>query len=459
MNYNNIFIFLLFLLFLFPVRISAQQHSHSVINPKLPDVKNPSIPTPRYNSPFNNSNNPYQSQTSGHTNLHVPDDSQQRNAALIREIEEYQAYINRQKTQKEKDADYLTKNGFPFQGNNPTLTGTEHYYTAFDTINQMLSGKIPLHLGKAIFLVENAYYENKLNYSDYEKALKEKVNFCHMLMKEEKIDTSKCMAKNMVLFRLITDTIKVKLKGTERTYISYPIKYDYKDFKSEKSYDSHFVTKLMRTNEGQCNSMPLYYLALAEQLGAEAYWAFSPWHSFIRIKDNKGNWYNLELTNGYIMSDAHYINNSYIKAEALQNKIYMTPMDKKQTIAELLNNLALGYINKYGYDNFVLQCAKTSKQHSDRDLNALMIEADYYTRLTLTIARLLEAKQPEILKEKSPQAYKYYEKMLELYEQIDNTGFEELPVPLYEKWLEYIANEKEKAKSNNRLLQNSIIGK
>ena len=115
-----------------------------------------------------------------------------------------------------------------------------------------------------------------------------------------------------------TDTIKIKDKKTGKTLTHYPVKYNYEDYESKISYDSHFVTTLMRTNTGQCHSMPLYYLILAEEIGTEAYWSFSPRHSFVKIQDRKGNWHNLELTCKSILSDTHYINNSYIKAEALQ---------------------------------------------------------------------------------------------------------------------------------------------
>jgi len=76
------------------------------------------------------------------------------------------------------------------------------------------------------------------------------------------------------------------------------------DYKSEKHFDSHFVTKLMRSGIGQCYSMPLYYLILAEKIGAKAYWSFSPKHSFVKIQDKNGVWYNLELTclSGYACS-------------------------------------------------------------------------------------------------------------------------------------------------------------
>lgn len=77
-----------------------------------------------------------------------------------------------------------------------------------------------------------------------------------------------------MLFRYITDTLKIKNNITQKEQVHYPIRYNYDDYKSETNFDSHFVTTLMQTGIGQCYSMPLYYLVLAEEIGAQAYWSF-----------------------------------------------------------------------------------------------------------------------------------------------------------------------------------------
>ncbi|MDZ7741020.1 MAG: hypothetical protein U5Q03_04540 [Bacteroidota bacterium] len=70
------------------------------------------------------------------------------------------------------------------------------------------------------------------------------------------------------------------------------------------NWSNMFVSKLMATNSGQCNSMPLFYLILAQELGAKSFLTYSPNHSFIRFKSPKGNWINAELTCGTIITDA-----------------------------------------------------------------------------------------------------------------------------------------------------------
>jgi hypothetical protein len=376
----------------------------------------------------------------------------QRNQQIINEALENQRQIA-SRNSPQIDLEMLATTGFPSLS---SMEGTSNYYQSFTEINDMLQGKQPLSLGRAVFLVENSYYGNTLKYTDFQTALNDKIWLCNQKIKEDKLDANNDLVKNMMLFRLISDTLKIKPTGTEKAITNYPIKYDLDDYKSETNYDSHFVTKLMKSGKGQCYSMPLYYLVLAEQIGASASLSFSPRHSFIKIQDEKGAWYNLELTCNAILSDAHYMNNSYIKAEAIRNRIYLEPLNKKDVVAGMLLELAMGYYEKYGLDDFYLKCVDTSLAFSKKDINAYIMKAVYEERLTLTLARLLEAPKPEIMKEKSPRAYSHYEKMQALYKQIDGMGYEELPASIYAKWLDYLNTQKEKSRKDNSVRINGL---
>lgn len=393
-----------------------------------PVVNTPVIPT---NPTLRNNTSPHD--PTSYNNI------QQQNATIIKEVQENEYRMG---VQRQSDIQMLTHNGFPIQSDN---VGTSNYYNAFAEIQKMLTGEQPLNLGKAIFLVENAYHDNAYKYEDYQNSIKDIAGLCNEKIEEDNLDKNDNLVKNMMIFRFISDTLIMKDKTTGKKLYHYPVKYNYEDYHSRNSFDSHFVTTLMQTGKGQCYSMPLYYLVLAEEMGAEAYWSFSPRHTFVKIQDDEGKWYNIELTCKGVLSDAHYMNNSYIKAEALQNKIYLEPMDKKNVVAQMLIELARGYYHKYGLDDFYLQCADTAMEYLDNDLDAIMLKSQYQTRLTLTLAHLLNAPKPEDMKAKSPEAYKHFELMQELYRQIENLGYEELPEDLYARWLDYI--EKEKVKS------------
>jgi len=437
---------LYFLLFL-----SAHLVAQTVPTVPIPQLPTVGVPQPNISNPYQY---PNQAQTYlQQVNPYNPNeikDVKRRNEALINEAAEYQRHING-KSQLQSDIHMLATKGFPSQS---YQDGTASYYKAFDEINNMLDGKQPLNLGRAVFLVENAYYNNTLNYDVYQKNLNDQVQICNQKIREEKLNGDNNLVKNMMLFRLISDTLKIKTKGTERTITHLPIKYDLDDYKSEKHFDSHFVTKLMRSGSGQCLSMPLYYLVLAEKIGAQAYWAFSPQHSFVKIQDEKDTWYNLELTCGAILSDAHYMNSSYIKAEAIRNRLYLEPMGKKEIVTRLLDELAKGYYEKFGMDDFFLNCINTSSKNVKSQLEPLIMKAAYESRLVLTLAKLLEAPKPEIMQQKSPESYQHYLKLQNLDQQIDNLGYEELPDGIYARWLEYINKLKAKEDKRKNLMKN-----
>ena len=49
--------------------------------------------------------------------------------------------------------------------------GTQGYVEAFDELGAMLDGKRPLDLKRAVFLVENAYFNNQGSYQDFENQI------------------------------------------------------------------------------------------------------------------------------------------------------------------------------------------------------------------------------------------------------------------------------------------------
>ena len=83
-------------------------------------------------------------------------------------------------------------------------------------------------------------------------------------------------------------------------------------------------------------------------------------------------------------------------------------------------------------------------------LDALILEANYETRLTMEVARLLNIPTPQAMREMCPEAYKHYEHMQEIYRKIDDTGYENIPPEVYDRWLKHIEQEKENEKRHPR---------
>lgn len=139
---------------------------------------------------------------------------------------------------------------------------------------------------------------------------------------------------------------------TQLTHTVPPFKYDLEDYMGEKDYTNLFASKLLGKGSGQCHSLPLVYLMIAEQLGAKAWLSLAPSHSFIQFMDNRGRLLDFETTNGNIVSGSWVAGSGYINGKALRNKTYLDTLSRRQLYARCLSDLLLGYLNKFEYDDF-----------------------------------------------------------------------------------------------------------
>jgi len=333
---------------------------------------------------------------------------------------------------------------------NAGAQGTEHYYLTAKKLMNMLSGKTPLNLKDAVFSVENSYFEGQLDRKQYEERISEMVTIARSKAIQDGYNWKDAMSRNIMLYRVMSDTLSVKLPGQEKPSVSFPMQYDFEDFSGEKNWSKMFVTKLLSYHTGQCHSMPLLYLILCEATGTEASLAFSPRHSYIKFQDKQNNWYNLELTNGKIVTDAFVIGSGFVNAASIKNGIYMHPQDRKQVIAHCLSDLASGYIQKYGYDNFVIQCVDSVLAYAPGNTSALAMKNNYFGIRLEYVADQIGRPPLEILKTNYPRVYEMLEERNNFYKKMDEIGYVEMPAEVYEKWLNSVNEEKEKREHDTR---------
>ena len=322
--------------------------------------------------------------------------------------------------------------------------GVEYYYKAFD--NLIMSDSL-YSLKDNIFLIENAYFDNKLDKHAFDETIKNCRTFLIDIMKERGYDLSSNTAKNYMLFQFFSETLQ--LKKTKAKHL--PFTYDFEDYAGIKDHSKMFITKLLNTATGQCHSMPLLYLILADEIGAEAYLALSPNHSYIRFPDDNGKWYNIELTNGMFSTTSYILQSGYIKSEALLNKIYMQNLSRKELMAQQLADLAQGYVRKFGYDEFVGKVIHRALELYPNSINANMIKANLDTARFEYVMRQLNINPHD---GKQLQAIGQFPKAVELlngvnrqYDLIDNLGFEPMPQEAYQQWLQAMKGEEQKRES------------
>tara|TARA_R110002049_G_scaffold277604_3_gene456151 strand:- start:2749 stop:4080 length:1332 start_codon:yes stop_codon:yes gene_type:complete len=326
----------------------------------------------------------------------------------------------------------------PSYGN---IESTKHYRNAYNQISQLNTDDFSVK--KATFIIENAYYEEQKNYAEFEKTIKQTGDFIREKMTELEFDQNSNLAKNYMLFKFFSDTLEIKSKNLKHL----PFKYDFEDYMGIEDWSKMFVSKLLATGKGQCNSLPRLYLILAEEIGAEAFLSLSPNHSYIKFRDEDNNWYNVELTNGMFTTDSSILQSGFIKSEALQNEIYMQKMTEKQLLSQLLSDFAQGYARKFGYDTFVNQVIDKALELYPNSISANMMKSNY-----LTIQFEYVAQQVGInpRNHQELQNIRHYPKIVKLlnqvnsqYDQVDDLGFEFMSPEDYQKWLSSLQETKQ----------------
>ena len=297
----------------------------------------------------------------------------------------------------------------------------KHFISAYNEIAEMLDGKVPLSIKRAVFLTEWAYLDGELDYSNYSSQIESTAEAIKQFYIANNLDQFKT-GLNVALFEYFSKPYSMN------DYKHFT--YDFEDFAGSEDFTKLFVTKVMRTHSGQCHSLPLYYKVLAEVVGAEAYLSFVPQHVFIRHRDEQDptKWINVELTSQSLSREIYYIESFGITDDAIRNKLYMYPLSDKETVAYLLTCLMDGYYRKYKqWDNFVLRCAEKSLQYYPQNFHALTMKANVIN--TELMNHLIKnGKKDEKIRELDAQWLAIEKKLNELgwKRSIDNDRYEEI---------------------------------
>ena len=119
-------------------------------------------------------------------------------------------------------------------------------------------------------------------------------------------------------------------------------------------------------------------------------------------------------------------------------------------------DLAKGYYRKFGYDDFMIQCADRALKYFPKNVDAMQVKADYYTILNHHVGKQLppvkSLAEVEIMLQKYPKANEIRNKRNGMYAKLDNLGFETMPEKEYRKWLNSVKNEAGRRASQNKII-------
>lgn len=328
--------------------------------------------------------------------------------------------------------------------------GDPHFERSYQELKEMLESKEKHPFKKAVFSIENAYLEGKLDTPFINKRIHQLKMLCEKLAPEISYEGTdkKQVQKWASIFKVMTDTIPIKLNDSIKIH-HQPFKYDVEDVYGLHNWTTTFVSGLLQTNKGNCNALTYLYKILAQELNTDAYLAIAPNHIYIKHRSEKTGWFNTELTSAQFPLDAWLVATSYISLDAMVNKLYLYAQTNKESIAMCVVDLALGYKNKYpdNYQNFVLKCTQLALQYYPFYSPGLLLQAATKKEILDANMQAQEINNYEHLNK---------EEDLKLYHQINNEyanlytlGYRNVPKKTYEKWLENL-NQKKNLISNTK---------
>jgi hypothetical protein len=384
-------------------------------------------------------------------------DQNERNRQIMQEVEDHQRRQEYQKRLIAEAVEELTPKTRNYRLTTKNSKAKINYFKAFKELNDMLDNGNP-DLKRAVFLVEHAY-DTTLTYERFKNQISKLVEIIGLKMKQDRISPNDNMGKIMTVFKFMADTITVQHPMTEKRITTYPKTYDFVDFYGMHDYSKMFVSKVIRTGTGQCHSLPLLFLILAQEVGAKAYLSTSPEHSYVKFIDKLGNLQNIELTNQMFTTDQFVVQSGYVKASAIKNKIYMDTLGLRKVVLDQLNDLSNGYAKQFGYDDFAIKCGERILAEHPNNIRGYMQLGNYYNSLAMKIQNEYKKKgwgQNEF--QNDPEARKIFSTAIKLNETIDNLGFAEMPPDVYANWLKMLKNEDMKQQHLERktLLRNMI---
>lgn len=155
-----------------------------------------------------------------------------------------------------------------------------------------------------------------------------------------------------------------------------PFQYDLTDPLGHKPVN-RLLSTYLATHRGNCVSMPMLFVALAQRLGLNATLSPAPDHVFVKyIDDVTGKTFNLEATSGaYPARDAYMRQNMPMTDAAIANGIYMKTLSKKEALV-VMAGIVLEFELEHKRFREALDVSDALRPYYPNDLSVLLVPAD-----------------------------------------------------------------------------------
>ncbi|MEK7071176.1 MAG: transglutaminase family protein [Patescibacteria group bacterium] len=103
--------------------------------------------------------------------------------------------------------------------------------------------------------------------------------------------------------------------------------------------ENRFINKTLETKKGNCYTLPLLYISIAQRLGYPIYPVLAPEHIFARYESPPLKSSNIEVTaRGGEATDEQYIRDFKIPRKSIESGAYLSTLTYKEYLSELFAN-------------------------------------------------------------------------------------------------------------------------
>lgn len=314
----------------------------------------------------------------------------------------------------------------------------KHFDIAINEISQMLKGEMPISFKKAVFLVENAQCEGKMSWEDYSNEILRIKPILDRMIDDRNLRQYKT-AGNWAVFTFMSDSIP------ENNF--KPYQYDFENFMSDTDMESSLVSYLLKTKRGNCRSLPFLYKILANEVDVEAFIAIVPMHCYVKHRDEKGNWWNLEMTTGSFSRSSFIMETFNVSETAIKSGLFMKPLSDMESVAYCICDLLNYYEHKTGRysDDFIKKCYSIGLQYYPNSQLQISKGNDLKFRLDSKIIEMGLKGYRDIVK--FPELMKEFEVMDSTFQYLTKIGYSSLRPEDYEKMVNDIKVKQTKLKT------------
>jgi regulator of sirC expression with transglutaminase-like and TPR domain len=159
-----------------------------------------------------------------------------------------------------------------------------------------------------------------------------------------------------------------------------PFAYDLADPYGQ-TLSNKLLSTYLSTRRGNCVSMPVLFLILADRLGVNVTLSTAPLHVFLKFTDATGKVTNLEPTSGALPSrDQWYREKLPMTDQAVDSGLYLRTLSRTESVA-LMATTVMEHLLDQGRYQDAIDVADVILAHSPRDGETMVKRGSAFGRL------------------------------------------------------------------------------